>query len=114
MNGEYGAHKRRGFQAWITLLVSMLVLVPTLVRATQALDPGATPPSIRLNRGFDAPESKCRITPPSAPLAVPPAFEWSAPAKVEFAFFADAPLPQAQRDVSPQVLRGPPVSPSHS
>jgi hypothetical protein len=48
----------------VAALVVALVVVPALVRATQRLDGAPTPCSMRLNRGFAAPASKVRLTPP--------------------------------------------------
>ena len=48
----------------IAALIVALVIVPALVRATQRLDGAPTPCSMRLNRGFAAPGSKVRLTPP--------------------------------------------------
>jgi hypothetical protein len=53
-------HNRGCFAA----LVVALVVVPAVVRATQRLDGGPTPCSMRLNRGFAAPGAKVRLTPP--------------------------------------------------
>ena len=48
----------------VAALVVALLVVPALVRATQRLDGAPTPCSMRLNRGFAAPASKVRLTPP--------------------------------------------------
>src|SRR5437870_1519053 len=46
------------------LLVAALFFVPPLVRATQHLYRGTTSSPLRLNRGFDAPKTKCQVAPP--------------------------------------------------
>ena len=101
---------RRASCAWVALIVATLVLVPTLVRATQTMA-GSASTSIRLNRGFDVPESKCRVAPPVAPVSAPIELEAVSRATFEAERSSDVvPRPQSQHDASPQVLRGPPVS----
>jgi hypothetical protein len=43
-------------------LIGLMVLMPPLVRATQRVTDNAAS-QIRLNRGFDLPETRCDITP---------------------------------------------------
>jgi hypothetical protein len=97
----------------VALIVLTLLCVPTLVRATQSLSRDSA--SIRLNRGFCAPESKARVEPPVAQaffatilVTIP------GPRAVLAARAVTPPLLLAQRDVSPPVLRGPPPASSLS
>jgi hypothetical protein len=97
---------------WVSLLVAIIFLLPPLVRATgRPISAPDSFSSIRLNRGFDKPESKQTLTPPianssdrvsrAAPAIVPricrPHVD---PSDVLFA-------PQHSPSVDPQ--RGPPV-----
>ena len=95
---------------WIGLLVITLLCMPTLVRATQSLVRDSA--SIRLNRGFDAPESKCRVIPPAAPAFAAALAVTTVPApRVVLAAHPVTPsLASSQHETSPAVLRGPPSS----
>jgi hypothetical protein len=95
-------------------MVTTLVLVPTLVRATQSFERGTASATIRLNRGFDGPVAKCKVTPPAADLAQPSTLESATPDAAQLAIWHAAPLPQSQHDASPQALRGPPLPSSNS
>ena len=96
--------------AWVALLVAVLVFVPTLVRATQSFNRDSG--TIRLNRGFDGPESKSRVAPPAVVLPAAVVMILAAPRIVVIArpVFVDDPLPSSQLDISPSVLRGPPLA----
>jgi hypothetical protein len=104
----------RWLRPWAALLVTMLLLVPTLVRATQTLaSDSASASSIRLNRGFDAPESKLKVP---APDAATPAVDL-APSDAAHETMRARPLVPdeveliSQYELPPDALRGPP-SPS--
>jgi hypothetical protein len=64
-----GAPVRPSFRVGIALLVSILLIVPALVRAMEPLR-ASTPSPVRLSRGFELPPAKCHVTPPTA-VAVP-------------------------------------------
>jgi hypothetical protein len=93
------------------LLAIVVVLLPPLIRATYpTLRAPESSTSFRLNRGFDMPESKWRMTPsvaetldgalPHAALDHPPSWRT----------LPDAALPaDHQYDRSPDPLRGPPL-----
>jgi hypothetical protein len=95
-----------------SLLVAVIFLLPPLVRATgHPLSARDTSSSFRLNRGFDKPEPKRTLTPPTADSAdraarsqqtiVPPGCAHRAAA-------LEVPLSQQHRpSVDPQ--RGPPA-----
>ncbi|HEX4346574.1 MAG TPA: hypothetical protein VHZ73_03335 [Vicinamibacterales bacterium] len=90
---------------WVALIIATLVLMPSLVRATQSLRHDT--PCIRLNRGFNSPESKCRVQPPSPPVAAPIVIVSAVPAVVLSQPGAIS-LVETQHDTPPAVLRGPP------
>jgi len=97
-------------RSWITALVIALVLVPPLVRATQTLD-SPSPTAIRLNRGFDAPETKCRVVPPLAAVArLAPEPVPSPLAALRGHERVETPLAVGRHDSPPDALRGPPSS----
>jgi hypothetical protein len=94
------------------VLAAVILVVPSLVRATQAFDPGAASAPMRLNRGFDAPEAKCDVTPPdNAPLLRSVVTE--APETASFALTSlavEKPLADSPPGFSPDPLRGPPLA----
>jgi len=103
----------RSARAWIALLIATLVFVPPLVRASQTLDrtPSSSALSIRLNRGFDAPETKCRVAPPPTAAVSFVVCEASVPPlDVVGSHRGDIALPVGQYDSPPDALRGPPSS----
>jgi len=96
----------------VGLLVAIIFLLPPLVRATgRPLSAPDSSSSIRLNRGFDKPESKQTLTPPvtssnarvscSEPTIVPP--PWRPQLDAADVLF----LQEHSPSVDPQ--RGPPV-----
>jgi len=93
----------------VILLVLAVVSIPVLVRATDSLKESPTP-LLRLNRGFNGPETKSRLTPPAAqPVEAPEAEPPSAPGTGPDATSLDEPLPDRLLDGSPDALRGPPA-----
>jgi hypothetical protein len=93
----------------IVLLALVVLVVPPLVRATDSLKSSAAP-LLRLNRGFNGPETKSKLAPPAAqPIdalaaseAAPPRSAGRKPATRQPAAY----LPSNQ---TPDVLRGPPA-----
>jgi hypothetical protein len=104
-------HTAGGRRRALVVLLAVAVLgVPALVRATDAPKGSATPPLLRLNRGFNGPETKSRLTPPAAqPVEAPEAEPPSAPGTGPDATRLDEPLPDRLLDGSPDTLRGPPA-----
>src|SRR6266566_1583708 len=71
MSPEFSETASHWHRAVIVLLVLAVLCVPPLVRATDSLKQSPTP-LLRLNRGFSAPETKSKLTPPPArPLDAP-------------------------------------------
>ena len=91
------------------LLVAALVALPSLVRATQHVSASQDSTPIRLNRGFDQPQAKCRPAPPDAPIVVPSAL-LSATIVPRMPRIApvDEPLPVSRWIPVPEPPRGPP------
>jgi hypothetical protein len=97
--------------ATIVAMVLTLLIVPALVRAAGPLA-GNTTPLLRLNRGVDVPESKCRIAGAPDQIAITRAHRVR-----EMRSVVRRPLlvpdaePLAESPFrSPAVLRGPPAS----
>jgi hypothetical protein len=105
-------HKR--VSATIVAIVFALLVVPPLVRAAGALAPNDnSAPLLRLNRGVDVPESKCRVIDTSDHVAIFDAhtaqeIQWFE--RTVFQRCSTEPLPEASRR-PPSVLRGPPLHP---
>ena len=99
--------------ATIAALVLALLVVPTLVRAAGPLAPDDhSAPLLRLNRGVDVPESKCRVTGASDHVAIIDAhtaqeIRWFE--RTVFQRFSTEPLTESPLR-PPSVLRGPPLS----
>jgi len=110
VNQRFSIDSPRVIRACALFVVITLLVVPAFLRATQPFPTNTSTSSIRLNRGFDAPESKCRVTPPAAPIAavhVPePAPERSEPG---YSDGVDL-IAVSQHDIPPDAFRGPPVS----
>jgi len=97
-------------RACALFVVITLLVVPALLRATQSFATNTGNSSIRLNRGFDAPESKCKVTPPAAVMAAIRVPEPTAE-RSEQSYNAGVDLiVVSQHDVPPDAFRGPPVS----
>ena len=95
----------------ISIVVAALVVVPALLRAAQPVDGGLTTAQMRLNRGFAAPESKCRLPQPVDTLLSQSSFEEPAvPYIGPRTPVLDDTVPDSPRDASPDTLRGPPAS----
>jgi hypothetical protein len=99
----------RGTLGWSCIVIITLLLMPTFVRAMRSFEAASsTAPSIRLNRGFDAPESKCEAPAPETARIV------AAVAEVETPRLHDHPAPVvdlkpvSQHDAPPDAFRGPP------
>jgi hypothetical protein len=106
------AHPGARFRtATLLLLVATIALVPPLVRATARIAADTASP-LRLNRGFDAPPTKCTIVPP-ADIPFETVQHAPLPTDVER---CDAPgqarLPDSPLVSSPDALRGPPFPPA--
>lgn len=82
------------------LLVAALITLPSLVRATQHVSASQDSSPIRLNRGFDQPQAKCRVAPPDDQVVV------------RSASFDDAVVPHAPRiaPIDEPIAASPPVS----
>ena len=99
--------------ATIVAIVFALLVVPSLVRASGPLAPNdSSAPILRLNRGVDVPESKCRVIGTSDHVAIIDAhtvqeIRWFERTVFQ-RFFVD-PLPDHPFR-RPPVLRGPPPS----
>jgi hypothetical protein len=94
--------------ATLLLLVATIAFVPPLVRATARIAPDTSSP-LRLNRGFDAPPTKCTVVPP-AELPFETIQHLPLPIRVErFAAPANDPVPEPPLGPSPDALRGPPA-----
>jgi hypothetical protein len=99
-------------RAPIFLLIVVMFCVPPLVRATDLLKGGTSSPlKFRLNRGFDVPQTKCRVSPPATRPAATPATELAASIQLVTSTRPDdEALPPSPYDQSPTVLRGPPAA----
>src|SRR5213080_4520259 len=93
-------------------LVAVVFCVPPLVRATDHVGAGTTSPlKLRLNRGFNVPETKCRVTPPPAESAsLLAADEVTPPRTMSGAPAFDPAIAPSPHHPSPEVLRGPPAT----
>jgi hypothetical protein len=104
---------RKRISATIAGIVLALLVVPTLVRAAGPLEPNDhSAPLLRLNRGVDVPESKCRVTGASDHVAMIDAhtareIRWFE--RTIFQRFSAEPLSESPIR-PPSVLRGPPIS----
>jgi len=97
--------------ATIVAIVLTLLVVPALVRAAGPLT-GNNTPLLRLNRGVDVPESKCRIAGAPDEIAITLAHRVR---EMRPVVRRPLPVPAAEPLVeipfrSPAVLRGPPAS----
>ena len=97
--------------ATIVAIIFALLIVPSLVRAAGPFAPNdSSAPLLRLNRGVDVPESKCRVVGASDHVAIIDAHTAQENQCVERTVFqrlSAEPLPDTP--VSPSlVLRGPP------
>src|SRR5262249_44002411 len=95
-----------------SLLMLTIACVPALIRATERPQASASSPlKVRLNRGFDLPKVKSRITPPlrryvpSRSVAEQESLRLThvLPPVVEIQ------IPRSSESAAPDVLRGPPV-----
>lgn len=101
--------------ATIVAIVFVLLVVPSLVRAAGPLTPNdRSAPLLRLNRGVDGPESKCRVVGvgSSEHVAMIDAhtaqeIQWFE--RTVFQRFSIEPLPGNPLRPSSSVLRGPPL-----
>jgi hypothetical protein len=103
---ETASSRRR---AVIVLLVLAVLSVPALVRAT---DPpkGSPNPLLRLNRGFNGPETKSRVAPPAArPLDAPQTDYADPPRRRSPRPVLNETLPDQPFDGRSDTLRGPPA-----
>jgi hypothetical protein len=99
MNGRW--------RATVLMIVFALFCVPPLVRATGPLESTSTP-LLRLNRGVDVPESKCRVAPQTDQVVAAGAMREVSPVgrPIFLDLFAEPLVPGVSR--SPAALRGPP------
>jgi hypothetical protein len=97
--------------ATIVAIILALLVVPSLVRAAGPLAPNdGRAPLLRLNRGVDVPESKCRAVDTSDHVAIIDAhtaqeIQWFE--RTVYQRFSIEPLPDSPLRPS-SVLRGPP------
>jgi hypothetical protein len=100
------------FRSAIFLLILVMFCVPPLVRATDLLKAGTSSPlKIRLNRGFNVPQTKCRVTPPPAqPVAILATEVVVSTQTLTAASPDDEALPASPPHQSPTDLRGPPAA----
>ena len=103
----------RRVRLWISFVVVTLALCPALVRATHSFDGDATK-TIRLNRGFDAPESKCRVAPPVSAAVHVAVFAFVSPTDSSILVPTDDLRPVAIDAVRPRTPRGPPSTPARA
>ena len=102
---------RRHLRGRAATLIATLLFVPPLVHATQHLSRGTTSSLLRLNRGFDAPETKCQLAPPRDVVLRCIVLEEPNSAQIaRRALAADEPIPDSPRDSTPDALRGPPLA----
>jgi hypothetical protein len=105
----HAGSKRTG--ATIVAIIFALLVVPSLVRAAGPLAPNdSRAPLIRLNRGVDVPESKCRAVASSDHIAiidVHTAQEIRGFERTVFQRLSADPVPDSPLR-RPPVLRGPP------
>jgi hypothetical protein len=100
----------RAYRTAGVLVAAVILLLPPLVRATARIGDGReSPTAVRLNRGFDVPLSKWKMSPPvavsfeQAPLEIStPSHGWQSVADFEV-------LSESQHHRSPDPLRGPPL-----
>jgi hypothetical protein len=97
----------RRVRLFVSFVVVALVLVPALVRATHSFDGDATK-TIRLNRGFDAPESKCRVAPPASAAVHIAVLAFASPTDSIILVPTDESRPVAIDTARPRTPRGPP------
>ena len=93
------------------LLVGVLLVLPSLVRVTQHVSASQDSAPIRLNRGFDQPQAKCRVAPPDDHIvlhseAVDDAVVAHAPAAAPV---VEERIPVLPAIPAPEPLRGPPA-----
>lgn len=106
----YADHKRT--YATIIAIIFALLVVPSLVRAAGPLVPNdGHAPLLRLNRGVDVPETKCRVVDTSDHVAIIDAhtaqeIQWFE--RTVFQRFSTEPLLESPLR-PPSVLRGPPL-----
>jgi hypothetical protein len=98
----------KGARVLSTIVVAILLFLPTFVRATQSVKQPDTATVIRLNRGFDAPEGKWKVEPPVEMVPQPTAPDISVTLRVALPISTDDALP-SQYDSPPDALRGPPA-----
>lgn len=90
-------------------LVLVVFTVPAFDRATRHLTAQVPGSVLRLNRGFDFPESSWQIAPPVSlrqPWLISP--DAAAPLQRRAVPAVDELLPESPGDLTPDVLRGPP------
>src|SRR5438876_7529592 len=105
-SSETASHWQR---AVIVVLVLAVMWVPPLVRGTDSLK-GSPTPLLRLNRGFDVPELKSRLVPPTGQPLVKPLTRQTAPLRaLSAASVLREAIPGRPSARSPHVLRGPPA-----
>jgi len=101
----------RFVRATVLVVAAMLLWVPPLVRAASPADrTHASPLTLRLNRGFDAPETKPRLTAPAHEIPFPPSkhgVESATPPSVA-PFAVDVAIPAFTHEGEPGIVRGPP------
>src|SRR6266567_2443979 len=109
MSPEFSETASHWHRAVTVLLVLAVLCVPPLVRATDSLKQSPTP-LLRLNRGFSAPETKSRLTPPPArPLDAPVADQTAPLQTAHAAPVLNETIAAQPSDRSPDALRGPPT-----
>jgi hypothetical protein len=99
------------FRAAVFLLVVTMFSVAPLVRATDHLrGEGGQPPLLRLNRGFNLPQTKARLLPPPAVEHIQTigTYEGSLPPVPDTVLCLDEAVPDSAPQASPDTLRGPP------
>jgi len=96
-------------RAGIYLLLTAVSFGPVLLRA---LPPRLPSPSVRLNRGYEAPPSKWKVAPPSESVPQSTAVEASAQSRfaVRTLRASDETIPDSPLVLSPGPQRGPPLA----
>jgi hypothetical protein len=91
------------------ILVAILLALPSMVRATQHVSASRDSAPIRLNRGFDQPQARCRVAPPGDHVVIRSAVT-TTPIITRAPCIAavQEPIPVSPSVAVPDPLRGPP------
>jgi hypothetical protein len=96
----------------VGLLILTIACVPPLIRATERTQgPASSPLKIRLNRGFDIPKLKSKITPPPRQYVTTRAIAREEALLLPHVLppIVEIRIPRSSERAAPRVLRGPPA-----